>query len=271
MSFLLLLWVSSGETRESQLYFSVCGFGECCDKVGDGASFGPKALVLKVKAPFLWSRFSLPTAPPATGSPLPLTVQTMSTTFSTAPPGPDTPTTIWVTVTQRPSRQRPTHSPGEWCGPLPPTTSCCHGRLSRGARVSPIRLRIYTGNPWPSSVWGLPRLWVSDISTWKSGRKSNSEKRTFCSCLGPPWVAGGLAPHGASRLTSMSAPRSGTVDRLPTGTFSGCWVHGVESGAGNSNSFPLGLGRSIRRVLYSSIEKHLLQYDLRASLLESPV
>lgn len=28
---------------------------------------------------------------------------------------------------------------------------------------------------------------------------------------------------------------------------------------------------SMRRVLYSSIEKHLLQYDLIASLLESPV
>lgn len=148
-------------------------------------------------------------------------------------------------MTQRPSRQKPAHSPGEWCGPLPPTAACCHGRLPCGARVSPIRLQICTGHPRPSSVWGLPRLGVSDISTWKSGGKSNSEKRTFCSCLGPPWVAGGLAPHGASRLTSMSAPRSGTVDRLPTGTFSGCWVHGVESGAGNSNSFPLGLGRGL--------------------------
>lgn len=35
-----------------------------------------------------------------------------------------------------------------------------------------------------------------------------------------------MALRGASMLTCISAPCSGTVDRLPTGTFSGCWVHG---------------------------------------------
>lgn len=82
------------------------------------------------------------------------------------------------------------------------------------------------------------------------GERGVSEKRTFCSSLpqkchtlgfypGPPWsVAGGLALHGASKLTSISAPCSGMMDRLPTGPLKVAGTTG-RSWGGYSNSFPL--------------------------------
>lgn len=51
-------------------------------------------------------------------------------------------------------------------------------------------------------------------------------------------VAGGLALHGASKLTSISAPCSGMMDRLPTGPLKVAGSMGRSRG-GNSNSFPL--------------------------------
>ncbi|KAK2507535.1 hypothetical protein MC885_003225 [Smutsia gigantea] len=86
------------------------------------------------------------------------------------------------------------------------------------------------GNAWPSGVRACAGCRCL-TSPRGRGRAERSFWREHCAPLppkchrlgfyfGPLWaVAGGLALHVASTLTSISAPCSGRMDRLPAGTF----------------------------------------------------